>query len=87
MISANEFRGASVANAAMIAIPRLIQMKSKARMDNQSTESRAVMTEYLRRSALYRKRGFAGASVTVVAVDLRTWTLMACISVQANSMA
>jgi hypothetical protein len=35
-------------NAAMIAVPRFIQLKSKARMDNQSTESEAVM-EYPRR--------------------------------------
>jgi hypothetical protein len=41
MISANKFGGASMPNAAMIAIPRFIQLKSKARI-NQSE----VVMEY-----------------------------------------
>ena len=48
MMSANKFRGASMPNAAMIAIPRFIDLKSKARIDNQNTEFEVVI-EYPRR--------------------------------------
>lgn len=63
-------------NAAMVAIPGFIELGSKLRMDNQSTQSEAVM-EYPERSSdegLFRKPN----SCTSLRTDYGGWESTVC---------